>query len=141
MCFFPPAAKLTLGNSFYERSEGDETVDICVLLKTDIKRNVGFELMVNQLTAEGEWYSKYIPYKCIEKPSVDGSDFNSPAVLDGTFTADGDSEICFVFNISDDNCVEDEESFEVVLLSSDSDVEFHISSANVTILDNDGKKM
>ena len=130
---------MALGNSFYERSEGDETLDICVLLKTDIKRNVGFKLTVNQLTTEGQWYSKYIPL-CIEKPSVDGSDFNSPAVLDGTFTADGDSEICFVFNISDDNCVEDEESFEVVLLSSDSDVEFHISSANVTILDNDGKK-
>ena len=38
----------------------------------------------------------------------------------------------------DDECVEDKESFEVLLFTSDDDVEIHISSANVTILDDDG---
>ena len=45
--------------------------------------------------------------------------------------------MCFPFYITDDNCVEEKESFEVHLSSSDSYVDVHISSANVTIWDND----
>ena len=43
----------------------------------------------------------------------------------------------FTFTITDDECVEDKESFEVVLSSSDPYVDVHIDSANVTIWDND----
>ena len=49
----------------------------------------------------------------------------------------GDAEICFGFNISDDNCVEDKESFEVVLSSSDPDVDVHVHLGIITIWDND----
>ena len=66
-----------------------------------------------------------------------GVDFNPPASLTGEFTVGGSSEVCFTFDIDDDDCVEDKESFEVVLCSSDSYVEIHISEANVTIWDND----
>ena len=67
----------------------------------------------------------------------EGSDFNSPAVLTGTFVVGGGPYVCFTFNITDDNCVEDKESFGVSLSSSDPYVEVHISSANITIWDND----
>ena len=67
----------------------------------------------------------------------DGSDFNSPAVLNGALAVGGNVEICFRFTIIDDDCVEDKESFEVELVSSDSYVDIHISSATVTIWDND----
>ena len=70
-------------------------------------------------------------------PSLAGSDFNPPAVLTGTFTVGGSSEICFPFPIINDSCVEDKESFEVVLSSSDPYVDVHISTANITIWDND----
>ena len=46
---------ITLEDSFYKRREDDGTVVICVLLKSDIKRNVTFNLVVNSLTAEGQW--------------------------------------------------------------------------------------
>ena len=49
----------------------------------------------------------------------------------------GDTEICFTFNITDDACVEDKESFEVYLSSSDPYVDVHISSAIIAIWDND----
>ena len=51
----------------------------------------------------------------------------------------GNVEICFRFTIIDDDCVEDKEYFEVELVSSDSYVDIHISSATVTIWDNDCK--
>ena len=38
----------------------------------------------------------------------------------------------------DDECVEDKESFEVSLTTSDEDVDIHISSTNIVIIDNDG---
>ena len=49
----------------------------------------------------------------------------------------GDTEICFTFNITDDACVEDKESFEVYLSSSDLYVDVHTYHAYVTIWDND----
>ena len=49
----------------------------------------------------------------------------------------GDTEMWFTFTITDDECVEDKESFEVLLSSSDPYVDVHIDSANVTIWDND----
>ena len=45
--------------------------------------------------------------------------------------------MCFTFNITDDNCVEDKESFEVYLSSSDPYVDVHISPAIIIIWDND----
>ena len=65
------------------------------------------------------------------------SDFDAPDQLSGSFTVGGTDEICFVFVINDDDCVEDKESFEVILSSSDPYVDIHISEANVTIWDND----
>ena len=53
-CFNPPGAKITLGDSFYKRSEGDGYVDVCVHLKTEIKRDIDFELDANGLTAQGK---------------------------------------------------------------------------------------
>ena len=47
-------AKITLADSHYKKNEGDGSVDICVLLKTDIKRSIEFTLEVKELTAEGE---------------------------------------------------------------------------------------
>ena len=49
----------------------------------------------------------------------------------------GDTYDCFIFYITDDNCVEDKESFEVFLSSTDPYVDVHIYSANITIWDND----
>jgi hypothetical protein len=112
-------AKITLDDSFYKISEDGGYVHVCVELKNDIKRDVGFELSVTDITAQG------------------GSDFISPAVLNGTFTVGGATEICFTFNITDDACVEDKESFEVYLSSSDPYVDVHISSAIIAIWDND----
>ena len=68
-----------------------------------------------------------------------GSDFTAPHSFDVTFYENGPDRMCFTFSIIDDNCVEDKESFGVVLSTSDADVEIHISSANVTIIDNDSK--
>ena len=132
-----PGAKITLYDSYYKAREDVGSVDICVLLKTDIKRDIDFELSVNDISAQGE--NSY-NLKHLDDPDVqllDGSDFNSPAVLNGTFTVGGDTEICFSFTITDDECVEDKESFEVVLSSTDPDVDIHTDSANVTIWDND----
>ena len=67
----------------------------------------------------------------------DGSDFNSPAVLNGAFIVGGDAEICFTFYINDDNCAEDKESFEVFLSSYDPYIDIHINLASVEILEND----
>ena len=53
-CFNPPGAKITLDDSFYKRSEGDGSVDVCVHLKTEIKRDIDFELDANGLTAQGK---------------------------------------------------------------------------------------
>ena len=39
----------------------------------------------------------------------------------------------------DDECVEDKESFEVSLTTSDEDVDIHVSLAYIVIMDNDGK--
>ena len=41
------------------------------------------------------------------------------------------------FFINDDNCVEDKESFEVVLSSYDPYIDIHIHLVSVKILDND----
>ena len=38
----------------------------------------------------------------------------------------------------DDDCVEDKESFEVSLTTSDEDVDIHVSSTIIVIKDNDG---
>ena len=70
---------------------------------------------------------------------LDGSDFDSPTVLTGIFRVGGDDEICFLFAISSDNCVEDTEYFLVELSSSDHDVDIHISTATINILDSDCK--
>ena len=40
----------------------------------------------------------------------------------------------------DDDCVEDKESFEVSLTTSDEDVDIHVSLAYIVIMDNDGNK-
>ena len=48
----------------------------------------------------------------------------------------GQPEICFTFTITDDDCVEDEESFEVVVAYS-SDIDLNNYSAIVIIWDND----
>jgi hypothetical protein len=112
-------AKITLYESFYKISEDVGSVDICVQLKTDIKRDVEFQLSVIDATAR------------------DGSDFDSPADLTGTFTVGGDDHICFTFNISDDDCVEEKEYFLVELSSSDGYVDVHTSIATVHIKDND----
>ena len=56
----PPAAKIALDDSFYKKSEGDGSVEVCVLLKTDIKRSIEFELAVNNLTAQGQMESSNI---------------------------------------------------------------------------------
>ena len=70
---------------------------------------------------------------------LDGSDFDSPTVLTGIFSVGGDDEICFLFTISSDNCLEDTEYFLVELSSSDHDVDIHISTATINILDSDCK--
>ena len=56
----PPAAKIALDDSFCKKSEGDGSVEVCVLLKTDIKRSIEFELAVNNLTAQGQMESSNI---------------------------------------------------------------------------------
>ena len=60
MCNQFVAAKITLDDSFYKISEDGGSVDICVLLKTDIKRNVDFALTVNDLTAQGKISSRIL---------------------------------------------------------------------------------
>ena len=47
-------AKITLGDSFYKVNEDGGSVYVCVLLKTEIKRDVEFTLTVTDLTAQGE---------------------------------------------------------------------------------------
>ena len=65
-----------------------------------------------------------------------GSDFTPPDSLDVLFTEEGSQ--CFNFTILDDVCVEDDESFEVSLSTSNDDVDIHISSTEFVIVDNDG---
>ena len=67
----------------------------------------------------------------------DGVDFHSQSQFTGLFTDGGNVQYCVTIYINDDDCVEDKESFEVVLSSSDPYVDVHISEANVTIWDND----
>ena len=66
-----------------------------------------------------------------------GSDFTPPDSLDVLFTEEGSQ--CFNFTILDDECVEDDESFEVSLTTSDDDVDIHTSLAVIVIVDTDGK--
>ena len=47
-------AKITLDDSFYKVNEDGGSVYVCVLLKTEIKRDVEFTLTVTDLTAKGE---------------------------------------------------------------------------------------
>ena len=47
-------AKITLDDSFYKVYEDGGSVYVCVLLKTEIKRDVEFTLTVTDLTAQGE---------------------------------------------------------------------------------------
>ena len=47
-------AKITLDDSFYKVNEDGGSVYVCVLLKTEIKRDVEFTLTVTDLTAQGE---------------------------------------------------------------------------------------
>ena len=47
-------AKITLDDSFYKVNEDGGSVFVCVLLKTEIKRDVEFTLTVTDLTAQGE---------------------------------------------------------------------------------------
>ena len=54
MKFLNSGAKITLDDSFYKRREDEEYVDVCVELKTEIKRDIDFELTVNDATAESE---------------------------------------------------------------------------------------
>ena len=68
-----------------------------------------------------------------------GSGFTPPDSLDVLFTEEGFQ--CFNFTILDDECVEDDESFEVSLTTSDDDVDIHISSTEILIVDNDGKAL
>ena len=133
-------AKITLEDSFYKRSEDGGAFDICVELKTDIKRNVDFQLTVFQLTAQGGIDCNGSCLSNVHfnfRPSSDPSDFVPPGVLTGRFVMGGVREICFTFTIIDDGCVEDKESFEVELSTMDNDVDIHISTAVVTIWDND----
>ena len=55
-------AKITLGDSYYTGIESEGFVDICVQLKTDIKRDVQFQLRVNDATAQGSNYLWEIIY-------------------------------------------------------------------------------
>ena len=66
-----------------------------------------------------------------------GSDFTPPDSLDVLFTEEGSQ--CFNVTILDDECVEDDESFEVSLTTSDDDVDIHTSLAFIVIIDTDGK--
>ena len=70
-----------------------------------------------------------------------GSDFTSPSSFDLVFVAGSQSKstVCALINIIDDDCVEDREIFYVNLTTSDNDVQIKTGSANVQILDNDGK--
>ena len=47
-------AKITLDDSFYKVNEDGGSVYVCVLLKTEIKRDIEFTLTVTDLTAQGE---------------------------------------------------------------------------------------
>ena len=78
-----PGAKITLDDSFYKISEDGGSVDIYVLLKTVIKREVAFELTVSNITAECE--NKYLTFSFLTA----GKDFDPPAVLTGSFTEGG----------------------------------------------------
>ena len=66
------------------------------------------------------------------------SDFTPPDSLDVLFTEEGSQ--CFNFTILDDACVEDDESFEVSLTTSDDDVDIHSSLTFIFIIDTDGKR-
>ena len=134
-------AKISLNDSHYKIIEDEGYVDICVQLKTDIKRNVEFELTVIELTAQGIVFFNnfFAGLFGLSVHVIDGSDFDSPAVLTGTFVVGGVDVICFRFNITDDNCVEDKEYFGVLLLSSDDYVDIHTAAASVYIVDDDCK--
>ena len=48
-------------------------------------------------------------------------------------------QICFTFNITDDDCVEDTEYFGILLSSSDEYVDIHTAAASISITDDDCK--
>ena len=62
IAFRIPGAKITLDDSFYKRSEGDGSVGVCVELKTEIKREIVFELKVSNINAEGDKYTSFLSH-------------------------------------------------------------------------------
>ena len=54
--FVSLGAKITLDDSFYKVYEDGGSVYVCVVLKTDIKRDVEFTLTTTDITAQGKEY-------------------------------------------------------------------------------------
>ena len=65
-------------------------------------------------------------------------DYAQPTPMELTIVAGADQQ-CTSISISDDPILENVEFFSVELNTSDQAVTLHLSSANITIEDNDGK--
>ena len=72
------------------------------------------------------------------RTSCTGQDF-SPVSVSLTFTAGGVTTLPVVIPLVDDSVLESSEYFSVLLVSSSQRVTVGQGSANVTILDDDGK--
>ena len=51
-----PGAKITLDDSFHKLYEDGGSMYVCVVLMTDIKRDVDFTLTTTDITAQGKEY-------------------------------------------------------------------------------------
>ena len=115
----------TVATAFFEQadysvSEADLSVQVCVVLETALARNLTISLFTQDSTAMAE------DYQAME--------------LNLTFVPDlvTSRTECVNISISADEVVEDSESFDVLIVSSDP-VVFSVNETTVAILDDSSK--
>ena len=149
-CLPDTGAVVSLENDVFEVEESASYVTICIVLKTPIKRDIEFNLIVLNGSAIGEnsflWWTVFMSVLhrvIVSLCSTESSDFTSELSISLTFSDGGlpDDRVYVNISIEDDKILEAEEYFTVSLYTSDPDVKFYIAYAQVRIIDNDSKNV
>ena len=139
---------MSLENDVFHVEESASYVSICIVLKTSLKRDVEFNLIVLNGSAIGEnsflWWTVSVSVLhrvTLSLCSAEGSDFTSEPSISLTFPDGGlpDDRVYVNISIEDDMILEAQEYFTVSLYTSDPDIKFYIPYARVRIIDNDSK--
>ena len=150
ICLSNTGAVVSLESDVFEVEESASYVSICIVLKTPIKRDIEFNLIVLNGSAIGEnsflWWTVFMSVLhrvTLSLCSAEGSDFTSEPFISLTFPDGGlpDDRVYVNISIEDDMILEAEEYFTVSLYTSDPDVKFYIPYARVRIIDNDSKNI